>query len=390
MTAARKGVVVAGAALIAMGLLLRFAVPPALENAQNKVLRRPPYSASERAVALAQNIPIADLHSDSLLWGRDLLKRSARGHVDVPRLIEGHITLQVFSLVSKVPFGLNIERNSDRSDMITPVAMLEGWPLRTWRSLLQRALYQADRLHRFAARSGGKFTLVTNQRELNDYLQRRQRDTQITAGLLSIEGAQVLEGKVENLDSLYAAGFRMMSPAHFFDTEVGGSAAGEQKGGLSPLGRDVIRQMESRRMIVDVAHASPQTIADILAIATRPVVASHTGVKGTCNNNRNLSDQQLQGIAKTGGVVGIGYWETAVCGTDAVAIGRAVRYTANLIGVEHVGLGSDFDGAVAEPFDTTGLAQIVDALLKEGFSEKEIAEIMGGNVLRLLQQHLPQ
>ena len=124
-------------------------------------------------------------------------------------------------------------------------------------------------------------------------------------------------------------------------------------------------------------------------MSTKPVIVSHTGVKGTCNNNRNLSDEQIKGIAKTGGLIGIGYWETAVCGRDAKAIARAIRYTANVAGVEHVGLGSDFDGAVAEPFDTTGLVQITDALIAEGFSADETRMIMGGNVLRVLSLSLP-
>jgi microsomal dipeptidase-like Zn-dependent dipeptidase len=112
-------------------------------------------------------------------------------------------------------------------------------------------------------------------------------------------------------------------------------------------------------------------------------------VKGTCDNTRNLSDEQIKGIAATGGVVGIGYWETAVCGRDAKAIARAIRYTANIIGVEHVALGSDFDGAVGAPFDTTGVVQITDALISEGFSEEEIRMIMGGNAIRVLMQSLP-
>ena len=142
-------------------------------------------------------------------------------------------------------------------------------------------------------------------------------------------------------------------------------------------------------MILDLAHASPRTIADALAMATRPVVVSHTGVKGTCDNRRNLSDDELRGIARTGGVIGIGYWETAVCGTDAEAIARAIRYAAGVAGIDHVGLGSDFDGAITAPFDTTGLPLITDALLAQGFDQEEIAKIMGGNTIRLLLENLP-
>src|SRR5690606_29247407 len=97
---------------------------------------------------------------------------------------------------------------------------------------------------------------------------------------------------------------------------MGGSAHGVEKGGLTEAGREMVRRMEAKRMIIDIAHASTRTIDDILATATRPVVVSHTGVKGTCDNNRNLSDDQLRAIADKGGLVGIGFWDTAVCGTE--------------------------------------------------------------------------
>lgn len=143
-------------------------------------------------------------------------------------------------------------------------------------------------------------------------------------------------------------------------------------------------------MIVDLAHASAQTIEDVLAVSTKPVLVSHTGVKATCDNNRNISDEQVIKIAKTGGIIGIGYWPTATCGANAQAIARAIKHVAHLVGAEHVALGSDFDGAVTAPFDTTGLVQITDELLKEGFTEDETSLIMGGNVLRLLSDNLPQ
>jgi membrane dipeptidase len=206
---------------------------------------------------------------------------------------------------------------------------------------------------------------------------------------LSIEGAHALSGNLANIDRLYDAGYRMMSPSHFFDNEMGASSAGMSKTGLTPNGKLMIQRMDEKRMIVDLAHASSHTIDDVLAIATRPVLVSHTGVKATCNNNRNLSDSQIKGIAATGGLMGIGYWSTATCGTDAKAIVRAMRHITDVVGVEHVALGSDFDGAVEEPFDTTGLAKITEELLAEGFSEDQIRLITGGNVLRFFRAHLP-
>ncbi len=381
-------IVIALIVLLALLGVVAF-VPAQVERGMNRVLNAPPYTASAHAKALHQQLFVADLHADSLLWNRNLLERSARGHVDVPRLIEGNVALQAFTIVSKTPRRMNIEANDDSTDNVTLLAVAELWPIRTWTSLKERALYQANKLHEYAAQSNGKLTLIKSKSDLEGYVARRQTEQSITAGFLGIEGAQVLEGKADNIDAMFDAGFRMMAPTHFFDNEIGGSAHGVNKGGLTALGKEVIQRMEAKKMLVDIAHASPATIDNVLAMATRPVMVSHTGVKGTCNNTRNLSDDQLRRIAKTGGVIGIGHWDTAVCGTDAKAIAKALRYAVNVAGADHIGLGSDFDGAVTVPFDTTGLVQITDALLGEGFSAEDIKKIMGGNVLRVLRENLP-
>jgi membrane dipeptidase len=374
--------------LAVLGVLF-FALPSLLESHFNKVLPSPPPAASQRVQELHSSLLIADLHADSLLWGRNLLKESTRGHVDVPRLIKGNVALQVFSLPTKTPWGLNIERNRPDSDQITSLAIAEGWPISTWGSLTERALYQAQRLDRMAESSNGAFVVIRTSADLDQYLQRRKTNARITAGMLSIEGAHALDGNLSNIDILYKAGYRMMSPSHFFDNDIGGSSAGIAKSGLTDKGKLMIRSMEAKRMIVDLAHASSQTFDDVLATATHPVVVSHTGVKGTCDNNRNLSDAQVQRVGINGGLIGIGYWSIATCGNDAKAIVRAMRHVADLVGVEHVALGSDFDGAVEEPFDTTGLISITQELLAEGFSEDQIRMIMGENVMQFLRRNLP-
>jgi membrane dipeptidase len=365
-------------------------IPRLVDEQQNKILKKPPYTASQRAFSLHKELIVADLHADSPLWGRDLLERSDYGQVDIPRLADGNVALQVFSLPTKSPHGLNIESNDDKSDDIFWLAVVELWPPKTWNSLAQRALYQARRLHQFERGSRGGFVVIETSADLSSYLQRRQSNSRLTAGLLSIEGAHALDGNLENLDVLYRAGYRMMSPSHSFDNDIGGSAAGVHKTGLTEKGREWVRQMESRHMIIDLAHASPKTIEEVLAIATRPVVVSHTGVKGTCNNNRNLTDDQIRAVASKGGLIGVGFWDTATCGTDAAAIAKAMRYIADRVGTDHVALGSDFDGAVTEPFDTTGVVEITDAMLQAGFSEQDIRLIMGENVMKFLQANLPE
>lgn len=378
------------AVVIVIAAIVLFAVVPSqVGKSMNKTLNPPPYQASEAAKELHKRLLIADLHADTLLWNRDILQKGSWGHVDLPRLQEGNVAVQSFTVVTKTPRNMNIENNTGDTDNVTLLAFAERWPMAAWSNLTERALYQARRLHDAASASKGKLVILKTKDDVTQFLERRKTEPDVVAGFLGIEGAQALSGDVNNLDKLYNAGFRMIGIAHFFDNEMGGSAHGVAKGGLTEAGKKLVESMQEKSVFVDLAHASPQVIRDVIALARRPIMVSHTGVKGTCDNTRNLNDEQLKAIALSGGVVGIGFWDTAVCGTDAKAIAKAIRYTVDLIGVDHVALGSDFDGAIAAPFDTTGLVQITDALLQQGFSETEIKKIMGENVIRTLQFFLP-
>ncbi len=342
---------------------------------------------SEHAKDLHRGLLIIDLHADSLLWDRDLLVRNSRGHVDIPRMKDGNVALQAFTIVTKVP---RREGRFRGIDQISLLSLVECWPPATWRSLSERAIYQTQKLEQFVERSKGKFIIIKTAEDLDAYLKRRQSDKTLTAGFLGAEGAHALEGDLSNIDLFFDHGIRMMSPSHFFDTDIGGSSHGDARIGLTMLGKDMIRKMQSKSsIIVDLAHASPATIKDVLAISKKPVVVSHTGVRGTCDSVRNLSDAEIVGIAKTGGVIGIGYWSAATGGKDANAVARAIRYTANLVGVKHVALGSDFDGACSAPFDASQLVNVTQALLDEHFTDQEIRMIMGENTLRVLRQSLP-
>ena len=150
-----------------------------------------------------------------------------------------------------------------------------------------------------------------------------------------------------------------------------------------------LAEMESLGITADLAHLSAAAIDDVLALATRPTVVSHTGVRGTCDNARNLSDDQIRRIAAGGGVVGIGFWAVAACGLAPADIARAIDHVVRLVGAEHAALGSDYDGATTVGFDVSALPALTQALLDAGLTETEIRRVLGENVLRLLAGNLP-
>jgi len=344
---------------------------------------------SQKAQKLHETLNIADWHSDNLLWDRNILKRSKHGQVDVPKLLEGNVTLQVFDAVIKSPKGQNYNSNSDDTDNITLLAMGNRWSFRTWGSLCERAVYQSELLHKAEKNSNGQLKIIRTRGDLQNFLTARKSNKKQVAGMLSIEGLHALEGKLENVERLYKEGYRMYGLVHFFDNKVGGSSAGLKKGGLTDFGKQVIKKMEEKKILIDLAHASPKLIREVIKVANRPVVISHTGVKGTHNSKRNLSDEELKMIAGTGGMIGIGFWAGAVGSIQPASIAKAMRYTANLVGINHVCLGSDFDGSVKTYFNAAQLIVLTEALIKEGFSDAEIRKIMGQNQIDFLLKNLP-
>ncbi len=375
--------------VIAVAALAFFALAPGIiERGTNQIDGKPLAAVSDRAKALHQTLTIVDLHSDTLLWKRNILDRADRGHMDLPRLEDGNVALQILASTTKSPKGQNYDANSGDTDNITNLVIAQLQPVRTWNSLLERSLWHAEKLHRAVAASNGKLRAVATAADLDALFAARNGKPLTTGALLSIEGLHPLEGKLANLDKLYAAGFRMAGLTHFFDNDLAGSMHGLKKGGLTPLGRQVVTAMEAKGMVVDIAHCSNACVADILKMARRPVVSSHGGVKATCKVNRNLSDEQIRGVAATGGLVGIGYWDAAICDTSPASIAKAMKHVRDLVGINHVALGSDYDGATTVRFDTSKLAQVTQALIDAGFSDDEVRAAMGGNAVRVLRAGL--
>lgn len=383
-----KKILISALAILVIACIIFFGfVPGYIDKSKNTVALK--IVNPEKANWYDSIAFIADLHCDELLWDRNLLKEHSYGHVDLPRMLKANMAMQVFTIVSKTPKGMNIEHNDDKTDNIGLLSFAQLRPINTWFDLTNRALNQCRELHSFAAKSNGQFRVITSRATLQQFISDRKTNHNISSGMLGIEGAHCLNKDINNLYKVYDAGVRYIGLAHFFDNEWAGSAHGMKKGGLTEAGKQLVHKMDSLHITIDLAHASPKTIDDVLAFTNSPVIVSHTGVQGVCNNTRNLSDTHLIEIGKRNGLIGIGFWETAVCGTDATATAKSIRYVADKIGVDKVALGSDFDGAIGSHFDVTGLPLIVNALLKEGFSRTEIEMIMGGNVRDFFLRNLP-
>lgn len=358
-----------------------------IEAHLNRVTPVPLPTPSAEALRLHDASFVADLHADSLLWGRDLSQRSTLGQVDLPRLRDGGVDLQVFGGVTWVPLGVDVE-NTRRG--VVDLLLLPGFllsPGMAFDDSFGRARRQAARLDALVERSAGELRWVRTRADL-DALAAAGGDA--TGALYALEGAHVFADEGASLEQAFDFGVRMVGLAHFFDNAFVGSAHGTERGGLSERGRALVAEMERRGVVIDLAHVSPAGVRDVLAMVRRPVVVSHTGVAATCDNPRNLTDDQLRAIARGGGVVGIGYFELAVCGFRVEDVLAAIGHVIDTVGDRHVGLGSDFDGTVETGFDTAQLPALTQALLDAGYSAETVQRIVGGNVLRVLREALPE
>jgi microsomal dipeptidase-like Zn-dependent dipeptidase len=357
------------------------------------------------------------------MWNRDLHDSTPRGHVDRHRLAGGNVCVQVFSAVTAVPLFWRKSGGRDSLDVFPFLARFSDWrghpdwpdgdrfgalPERT-----RFALYQARKLKRQVAESGGWLRLILSKEDLRAVRENRKRGRGETGVLLALEGAHVLgtnlddEGDyLDSLRSLYDAGFRMLGLAHGFDNDIAGSSQGVTKHGLTAAGKKVVQLAMDKGMIIDLSHSSEETIEDVLemaAVSGTPVIASHGGVKHTCDSTRNLGPAQIRGIARTNGAIGVGLFKDATCGDTLDATVQAMRYIMQRAGPDHVALGSDFDGFVATPIDAGQLNRLTGALEKalcdctanpdclgEAECHEAISKIMGQNALRVFEAVLPE
>jgi microsomal dipeptidase-like Zn-dependent dipeptidase len=378
-----KGLGILLVVLIIAGLVVLMKIVwPKVDADMNSVNAHNAYPVSEAAKALHDELWIADLHADNLLWRRNPRKRNAHGHVDLPRLREGGVEFQIFSAVTKSPKGLNFDGNdADAPDDITKLAQAQLWPLRTWDSIYERAAYQAQRLQKLEKKGEVHIVRTAADMEKTDRL----------LGLLLTEGAHPLQGDLEKIHWLYNEGYRAMGLQHFFDNELGGSMHGRSQAGLTGFGRAAVKKMREKGIIIDVSHSSVQVVRDVLALTPDPIFISHGGTIAHCprTKNRNLPDDILKEIAARGGIIGIGYFDGAICDISPDGIAAAIVDAVSLLGPDAVALGSDYDGTVTVSLDTSELAAITDALLRAGMDKATIRKVMGENARRFFTENLP-
>lgn len=374
----------------AAGIALFFWFGANIERFINRVDAVVLPGAADEALRIHDESLVVDLHADSLLFGRDLTVRSNVGHVDFPRLREGGVALQMFTAVTRMPFTLDLNQVDANSSDILTIGFVAQRSQLAGLGLRDRALQQASRLRELIASSAGTVLPILTRADLDAAITAHRENDDVIGAILGIEGAHALEGDLDNLELFFDAGVRMIGLVHFFDNEFAGSAHGIGKGGLTDLGRELVTRMETLGVAIDLAHLSPAALDDVLAIAKKPPFVSHTGVRATCDSPRNISDEHIRAIADAGGTIGIGFFELAVCGTDPTEIVAAMKHVVELVGDEHVSLGSDYDGGTVVAFDSSRLNALTQQMLDDGLPEDSIRRILGENAIRVLRRNLPR
>jgi membrane dipeptidase len=367
----------------------------------------------DRATQLHARAVVIDGHADTtqrLVFDRtfDIGARNLNGNLDIPRMKDGGLDALFFSIW--VP-----------GDVTGPIA-------------IKRALVQIDAVREAVRMHANDLMLATSVADI-----RRAAAEHKIAALMGVEGGHMIDRDLRVLRDFVALGIRYLTLTHFKNTEWADSSTDKPThNGLTAFGKDVVRELNRLGVMVDISHVSDKTFYDAISISTAPVIASHSSTRALTNHPRNMTDEMLRALARNGGVVMINYHSGFIseefriasekrsgdvvaqmaamskkCGGneacttmqqerldhEAMATGGLpkvsweriidhIDHAVKAAGIDHVGLGSDFDGAVM-PLgmeDASKLPRITDALLKKGYSEQDVEKILGGNLLRVMDQ----
>jgi membrane dipeptidase len=367
---------------------------------------------AERAHKLHFSSIVLDTHDDTTqrFFSRnfDLGKRNPDGHVDIPRMREGGMNAIFFSIWID--------------------GRIMGPPA------VEKALDQIDAVHQNVLKYSKDMVLCLTAEDV-----RRAHAHGKIAALIGVEGGHMIGNDIRVLRMFGDLGVRYMTLSHFYNDEWADSSTDKPvHNGLTEFGKDIVREMNRQGIMVDISHVSDKTFYDALEVSKAPLIASHSSCRALCNHVRDMSDEMIKALAAKGGVIQINYEKSfidqaykdasdklsggvvaefdqlkKVCGDDQECFGRKmaeqekqataegklphvswerivehIDHAAKLVGPDHVGLGSDFDGASMPDGmeDCSKLPKITEALLRKGYSEDDIRMILGGNTLRVMEQ----
>jgi membrane dipeptidase len=286
--------------------------------------------------------------------------RSSIGHLDAPRMISGGVTCQVFAV------------SSERSR--TPAN-----PMRTALLMIERFYQECDNI--------SVLDPVTSYEEIVEI-----KKSGGVAGMLSIEGADVIEGRVEALGVFHRLGVRMVGLVHSLRNQLADGVTDRRTGGgLSDIGLHAVEEMDKLGMIIDVSHVNDEGFWDVLEYTKNPVIASHSNARTVCDHPRNMSDEMIIALAENSGVMGMNFAPSFVHPVKATLAGMVnhIDHIVDLVGSDHVGLGSDFDGIPNTPIgleNVSKMPEITRELVERGYEREDVVKILGGNHLRLIKE----
>jgi membrane dipeptidase len=313
---------------------------------------------------------VVDTHNDILMQvmenGVDISKEQRGTQSDIVRWVKGGLDVQIFSIYVPEKYKKNHYSYVNR---------------------------EIDKLEEIAASHPDMLNLCYDYESVMKCVNQGK-----VCGLLGGEGGTMIEGSLENLENLYNRGLRYLTLTWNNSNQIGSSARDETerrvKGGLTEFGKSVVRKMDELGMLVDVSHLGERSFRDVVDISKNPVIASHSCVYSINTHYRNLKDDQIKAIAKSGGVICINFYvkfldPSGSSSTTSDKVIEHIDYIVKLVGVDYVGLGSDFDGEVTTPkdlYDVTCYPIITKKLSERGYSEQDIRKILGLNFLRVLKQ----
>lgn len=326
-------------------------------------------SPSTETLELHRRAIICDGHCDTILTldrqDRYLGERSDKGHVDLPRLLEGGVTAQVFALFVE-------------SDYLPDRAV-------------RRVVELLDRFYRALDRNPDRMLLATQAAEI-----RQAKAEGKVAAIVGIEGGAALEGEMAPLRIFYRLGVRLLTLTWSRRNALGDGIGVEEAGGLTDFGRAVVQEMNRLGMLVDVSHLAPPGVDDVLEVSRAPTIASHSNARAVCDNPRNLNDRHIHGIAGSGGVIGVTFVPNFVDLEEAnlERLLDHVEYLLDTAGEDHVGLGSDYDGfgrgVPAYQFhdlpDVSHLPRLTAGMRRRGLPDRVVEKVLGLNFLRVFEE----